>query len=204
MRRKIFTVLTGTLTAAMILGMTSFAAVDDSQLSGTTIEFWHSMGGVNGEALTYLIDKFNNENEYGITVNAEYQGEYDDAINKLKSAQIGNMGADLVADLRSGNPFHDRFRLGCSDAGPHPTQPGFDTSDLESNVLAYYTVDNKLYSMPFNSSTPILYYNKDMFEKAGIEEVPTSLEGILNISDQLMSQGGAGEAISIGIYGWFD
>ena len=33
MRRKIFTVLTGTLTAAMILGMTSFAAVDDSQLS---------------------------------------------------------------------------------------------------------------------------------------------------------------------------
>ena len=93
MRRKIFTVLTGTLTAAMILGMTSFAAVDDSQLSGTTIEFWHSMGGVNGEALTYLIDKFNNENEYGITVNAEYQGEYDDAINKLKSAQIGNMGA---------------------------------------------------------------------------------------------------------------
>ena len=70
-------------------------------------------------------------------------------------------------------------------------------------MLAYYTVDNKLYSMPFNSSTPILYYNKDMFEKAGIEEVPTSLEGILNISDQLMSQGGAGEAISIGIYGWF-
>ena len=64
MRRKIFTVLTGTLTAAMILGMTSFAAVDDSQLSGTTIGFWHSMGGVNGEALTYLIDKFNNDNEY--------------------------------------------------------------------------------------------------------------------------------------------
>ena len=105
MRRKIFTVLTGTLTAAMILGMTSFAAVDDSQLSGTTIEFWHSMGGVNGEALTYLIDKFNNENEYGITVNAEYQGEYDDAINKLKSAQIGNMGADLVQIYDLGTRF---------------------------------------------------------------------------------------------------
>ena len=56
MRKKIFTALTGTLTAAMLLGMTSFAAVDDSQLSGTTIEFWHSMGGVNGDALNYLID----------------------------------------------------------------------------------------------------------------------------------------------------
>ena len=202
MRRKIFTVLTGTLTAAMILGMTSFAAVDDSQLSGTTIEFWHSMGGVNGEALTYLIDKFNNENEYGITVNAEYQGEYDDAINKLKSAQIGNMGADLVQIYDLGT----RFMIDSGWVVPMQDlidAAGFDTSDLESNVLAYYTVDNKLYSMPFNSSTPILYYNKDMFEKAGIEEVPTSLEGILNISDQLMRQGGAGEAISIGIYGWF-
>ena len=202
MRRKIFTVLTGTLTAAMILGMTSFAAVDDSQLSGTTIEFWHSMGGVNGEALTYLIDKFNNENEYGITVNAEYQGEYDDAINKLKSAQIGNMGADLVQIYDLGT----RFMIDSGWVVPMQDlidAAGFDTSDLEPNVLAYYTVDNKLYSMPFNSSTPILYYNKDMFEKAGIEEVPTSLEGILIISDQLMSQGGAGEAISIGIYGWF-
>lgn len=202
MRRKIFTVLTGTLTAAMILGMISFAAVDDSQLSGTTIEFWHSMGGVNGEALTYLIDKFNNENEYGITVNAEYQGEYDDAINKLKSAQIGNMGADLVQIYDLGT----RFMIDSGWVVPMQDlidAAGFDTSDLEPNVLAYYTVDNKLYSMPFNSSTPILYYNKDMFEKAGIEEIPTSLEGILNISDQLMSQGGAGEAISIGIYGWF-
>ncbi len=37
----------------------------------------------------------------------------------------------------------------------------------EPNIAAYYTVNNELYSMPFNSSTPILYYNKDMFEKQG-------------------------------------
>ena len=55
--------------------------------------FWHSMGGVNGQAIDTLVKKFNSENEYGITVNAQYQGEYDDSLNKLKSAQIGNMGA---------------------------------------------------------------------------------------------------------------
>ena len=112
------------------------------------------------------------------------------------------MGADLVQIYDLGT----RFMIDSGWVVPMQDlidAAGFDTSDLEPNVLAYYTVDNKLYSMPFNSSTPILYYNKDMFEKAGIEEVPTSLEGILNISDQLMSQGGAGEAISIGIYGWF-
>ena len=54
-----------------------------------------------------------------------------------------------------------------------------------------------------NSSTPILYYNKDMFEKAGITEVPTSLEGILAIGDDLKTKGGAGEPLALSIYGWY-
>ena len=72
---------------------------------GTTITFWHSMGGVNGEAMDYLVNKFNEENTDGITVEAVYQGEYDDTINKLKSAQIGNMGADLVQIYDIGTRF---------------------------------------------------------------------------------------------------
>ena len=74
------------------------AKTDPSGASGEgqTITFWHSMGGVNGEAIDYLVKKFNEENTKNIKVDAQYQGSYDDAINKLKSAQIGNMGADLV------------------------------------------------------------------------------------------------------------
>ena len=40
--------------------------------NGTTITFWHSMGGVNGEAMDYLVNKFNEENTDGITVEAVY------------------------------------------------------------------------------------------------------------------------------------
>mgnify|MGYP000694769603 FL=1 len=80
---------------------------------------------------------------------------------------------------------------------------GYDISQIEPNIAAYYTVNNELYSMPFNSSTPILYYNKDMFEKAGITEVPTSLEGILAIGDDLKTKGGAGEPLALSIYGWY-
>ena len=78
---------------------------DASEVDGTTISFWHSMGGVNGQAIDTLVQKFNDENEYGITVEAEYQGSYDDALNKLKSAQIGNMGADLVQVYEIGTRF---------------------------------------------------------------------------------------------------
>lgn len=171
-------------------------------LDGTTVTFWHSMGGVNGEAIDYLVNKFNKENEKGITVEAQYQGEYDDTINKLKSAQIGNMGADLVQIYEIGT----RFMLESGWVVPMQEfidADNYDSSKIEPNIAAYYTIENQLFSMPFNTSTPILYYNMDMFEKAGITEVPGSLPEIGEVAEALMTKGGAGEPISLGIYGWF-
>ncbi len=169
---------------------------------GQTITFWHSMGGVNGEAIDYLVSKFNAENSLGIKVEAQYQGSYDDAINKLRSAQIGNMGADLVQIYDIGT----RFMIDSGWVIPMQElidRDGWDISQVEPNIAAYYMVGDILYSMPFNSSTPILYYNKDMFEKAGITQIPDSLPAIAEIGDALLQDGGAGEVISLAIYGWF-
>ena len=175
---------------------------DAKDVDGTTITFWHSMGGVNGQAIDALVKKFNDENKYGIKVESQYQGEYDDSLNKLKSAQIGNMSADLVQVYEVGT----RFMIESGWTVPMQEMidaDKYDVSQIEPNLSAYYTIDDKLYSMPFNSSTPIMYYNKDMFDKAGIADVPDSLEGIDKIGEQLMSKGGASEVMSLGIYGWF-
>ena len=174
---------------------------DASEVDKTTISFWHSMGGVNGQAIDTLVQKFNDENEYGITVEAEYQGSYDDALNKLKSAQIGNMGADRVQVYEIGT----RFMIESGWIVPMQSMVNadeYDTSVLESNLAAYYTINDMLYSMPFNSSTPLMYYNKDMFDAAGITEIPDSLESIAQIGDKLLDSG-AQEVMSLGIYGWF-
>lgn len=179
----------------------SAAVAGDVDMSGTEITFWHAMGGVNGEAMEYLVDQFNKENEYGIKVVSEYQGSYDDALNKLKSAQLGNMGADLVQVYDIGT----RFMI--DSDWIIPIQDFMDKDDykvnLEENIAAYYTVNNELYSMPFNSSTPILYYNADMFKAAGIDAAPATFNEIEKISDALKTKGGAKEVISLGIYGWF-
>ncbi|MTK08649.1 MAG: ABC transporter substrate-binding protein [Hungatella sp.] len=186
--------------------VTTSAAPVAAETSGntqkTSITFWHSMGGVNGKAIDALVEKFNKENTSGITVEAQYQGSYDDAINKLKSAQIGNMGADLVQIYDIGT----RFMIDSGWVVPMQQlidEDKWDLSQVEPNIAAYYTVNGTLYSMPFNSSTPILYYNKDIFKKAGIKEVPDSLPGIERVGDDLLKKGGAGEVISLGIYGWF-
>ena len=188
--------------AATDTTVTDTASTEKVDMSRTTITFWHAMGGVNGEALDYLINKFNTDNEFGITVDAQYQGDYDETINKLKSAQLGNMGADLVQIYDIGT----RFMIDSGWIVPMQElidTDGYDVSQIEPNIAAYYTVSNELYSMPFNSSTPIMYYNKDMFDKAGVTEIPASLPEIAAVADDLTSKGGAGEAISLGIYGWF-
>ena len=166
-----------TETAATDTTVTDTASTEKVDMSGTTITFWHAMGGVNGEALDYLINKFNTDNKFGITVDAQYQGDYDETINKLKSAQLGNMGADLVQIYDIGT----RFMIDSGWIVPMQElidADGYDVSQIEPNIAAYYTVSNELYSMPFNSSTPIMYYNKDMFDKAGVTEIPASLPEI--------------------------
>ena len=188
MKRKLAVLLTAATVFSAILPTTCMAAEKKADIpEGTTISFWHAMGGVNGEAPDYLVNKFNEENEYGIKVDSQYQGEYDDEINKLKSAQLGNMGADLVQIYDIGT----RFMIDSGWVIPMQDMidsEGYDVSDLEPNITAYYTVDDKLYSMPFNSSTPILYYNKDMFEEHGWE-VPTTWTEFTNLCDQIQSEG---------------
>ncbi|MDE6182362.1 MAG: ABC transporter substrate-binding protein [Eubacteriales bacterium] len=176
--------------------------VETSNLEGVEITFWHSMGGVNGQALDTLVEKFNNENEFGITVISEYQGEYDDSLTKLKSAKLGNMEADLVQIYDIGTKFmlESGWIVPIEEISK---LDNYDLSNIDPNISAYYTIDGTLYSMPFNSSTPIMYYNKDMFEQAGITEIPTSLEEIILIGEDLLNKSDAQEVISLSIYSWF-
>src|SRR5690606_12625684 len=68
----------------------------------------------------------------------------------------------------------------------------YDLSQLEKNILNYYTVDDKLYSMPFNSSTPILLYNKDAFKEAGLdpENPPKTFSEIKAAAEKLTKKNG--------------
>lgn len=169
---------------------------------GQSITFWHAMGGEAGVALEEIVADFNEENDKGITVTSEFQGTYDDTITKLKSASLGNMGADLVQIYEIGS----RYMMDSDFIIPMQEfvdNEGYDLSQIEPNIAAYYTVDDSLYSMPFNSSTPVVYYNKDMFENAGIENAPETLAEIGEMQEALTTDGGADMAISLQIYGWF-
>ena len=172
------------------------------------IVFWHSMGGVNGEAITAMVDGFNTAYAGKIKVNVEYQGTYDDAINKIKAAGMSALPCDVVQVYDIGS----RFMIDSGWAKPMQEfidASGYDISQIEPNIAAYYTIEGKLYSMPFNSSTPLLYYNKTAFEKAGLDPntPPKNFDEIVEFAQKLTVKDDAGNitqrGFGMGNYGWF-
>ncbi len=174
----------------------------------TKVNWWHSMGGdLGGKAIPKMVDDFNNSQKK-CYAEALYQGSYDDGLNKLKAGllsgdvpsvmQLYDIGTRLMVDLKAATPMQDFV-----DAEK------YDTSDFEPNVLAYYTVDNKLQSMPFNTSGPMLYYNKDAFKAAGLdpEKPPRTWDEVAQYAKKLVVKDSSGKVtqngVSFAIYGWF-
>lgn len=193
------------LTILFLLGLSSIGAAEGAPVE---IVFWHSMGGVNGEAIAKMVEDFNAEYDGQIKVNMEFQGSYDDAINRINTAGMSALPCDVVQIYDIGS----RFMI---DSGwVKPMQEfidteGYDISQIEPNIAAYYTIDGRLYSMPFNSSTPLLYYNKDAFEEAGLDPdaPPANFDEILEMARQLEIKDDSGKVtrygFGMGNYGWF-
>ncbi len=199
--RKILSLV---LVLCLVLGIGAASA----QAAPVEITFWHSMGGVNGEAIAKMVEDFNKAYEGKIKVNVEYQGSYDDAINKIKAAGMSALPCDVVQIYDIGT----RFMIDSGWALPMQQMidaEGFDITKIEPNIAAYYTVDGKLYSMPFNSSTPLLYYNKTAFAEAGLDPntPPKNFDEIVAMAEKLTVKDADGKVIRYGFgmgnYGWF-
>lgn len=207
MRKVLMSVAAGLLAAATFSACSSPNAQGggDSASGPITVEFWHSMtGAANGPELDKLIAEFNAQNTDNITVKGVFQGTYDELITKYKAAaqsgqtptmaQVYDIGSRFMIDSGMITPMQSFI-----DADK------YDVSDLQPNVLGYYTVNNQLYSMPFNTSMPLFYYNKDVFKKAGLDpdKPPTTLAGIMDAAKAIKAAGAAKYPFTAAVYGWF-
>jgi sn-glycerol 3-phosphate transport system substrate-binding protein len=132
----------------------------------TKIVFWHAMGGRNQEALDKLISAYN-ASQTKVEVEGQYQGNYDDAITKLRATPQGQ-GPDVMQlyDIGTRWAIDSKTALKMQD---FINADKYDISDYEPNILAYYKVDGELYSMPFNCSSPVIVYNKQAVAAAELD-----------------------------------
>ena len=154
------------------------------------IEFWHAMSGPNEAAVNQLVEDFNATvgQEKGITVKPIYQGAYNDLKSKVTAAikaktapAISQAYPDWVAEyLQSGAVveldnyiFHEEVGIENFD----------DIAEAYRKENSQYE-GNKFYSLPFNKSTEVLYYNKTFFEEHNLT-VPTTWAEMEEVSKQI-------------------
>ena len=189
------------------------AAADMSALApakdvapAATITWWHAMSGVNGDALNKIVAGFNSS-QSKIKVEAIFQGTYDDLLAKLNTAISSNAAPALVQVYDIGQ----RYMYDSQQVVPMQAfidRDKFNTSDFEPAVINYYKYQDKLQSMPFNASTPLLYFNKDAFKEVGLDPAkpPVTFTEITDAAKKLTKKDASGATVRYGfgpsIYGW--
>nr|WP_156609779.1 ABC transporter substrate-binding protein [Auraticoccus cholistanensis] len=188
-------------------GSTAVPAADALETTQglTEITFWHSMDATNGIALQKLVDQFNAEHAGRIHVTAVFQGTYDDAITKYKASVQSDTTPSLVQVYDIGT----QFMIDSGQVVPiadFAERDGYDLDQIQPNIAGYYSVARRQWSMPLNSSVPLLYYNKDAFRAAGLDpdDPPGNLAEIRAAAERLSASRGGPVQYGFGaaIYGW--
>ncbi|WP_108126497.1 sn-glycerol-3-phosphate ABC transporter substrate-binding protein UgpB [Saccharospirillum mangrovi] len=151
----------------------SVGALAISQVQAATdITFWHAMGGELGEKVDQIVADFN-ASQNDVVVHASYRGNYSETMTGAIAAFRSGEQPDIVQVYEVGTAT-----MMAAEGAVYPAyqlmnqySDGFDQSAYLSTVTGYYADANgNMLSMPFNSSTPVLYYNKDAFAAAGLPD----------------------------------
>ncbi len=160
------------------------------------ITLWYGLSGVLEGVLTELTDAYNASQDK-VRVSIENQGGYREVIDKFtQSRQGGRPGLAIF-------PEYTVQQLADSDSvipvGACIESSDYDTTPLLPRALLAYQTEGVQWGMPFNVSNPVLYYNRKMFEEAGLDPdvSPVSLEQLRATSQALVDSGAAGTGIAL-------
>ncbi len=212
--------ITGTTTASSTAVMTATAQPVAAaptptafptvpQPSGSTkITFWYGLTGFNGGIVQQVINKFN-QSQQKYYVEGIQQPNYDDTINKLNTSLAGGDLPNVVQiyDIGTQRMIDTKRIIPVQDFVDKDNQQAL-LDDLEPAVRSYYTVNGKLYSMPFNSSAPVMYYDKNAFKDAGLDpnNPPQTYDEVIADAQKLTKKDASGKVTRVGaeftLYSW--
>jgi sn-glycerol 3-phosphate transport system substrate-binding protein len=164
-------------------------------LAQTQIDWWHAMSGANNDVVEQLAAEFNeSQDEYRVV--PVFRGTYPETLNAGIAAFRANQAPHIIQvfDVGTGvmmaaegavKPVAEILSMGGTE---------FDKSQYLAGIAAYYSrPDGTMLSFPYNSSSPILYYNKDIFEEAGLdpETPPTTWPEVFEAARTIKESGAA-------------
>jgi sn-glycerol 3-phosphate transport system substrate-binding protein len=161
--------------------------------AATEIQWWHSMSGVPGERVGEIADKFNAaQSDY--TVVPVFKGPYDESMTEAIAAhrlgkaphilQVFEVGtATMMAARKAIKPVYEVMAQAHEKFDPKAYMPA---------VASFYAdTHGRMLSLPFNTSTPVFFFNKDAFSKAGLDasKPPTTWDEVQAAALKLQDAG---------------
>jgi sn-glycerol 3-phosphate transport system substrate-binding protein len=152
------------LTAAFAFGATGAQAATD-------IQWWHSMTGALNDRVNDIANGFNaSQKDYKVV--PVYKGGYAESLTAAVAAARAGKAPDILQVFEVGTATMMAGKKVIKPVYEVMAQAGekFDPKAYMPAVTSYYSdTQGRMLSMPFNSSTPVFYYNKDAFKKAGLD-----------------------------------
>ncbi len=166
MKRR--TMLAGAAAAAAGPLMLPAAA---SAAAPTHITWWHSMSGALGDEITRITKQFN-ASQSGVVLTSVFKGSYPDTLNAAIAAWRAGKAPHVVqvfdvgtGSMLSAGPAVKQIWQLAKETGAKIVPANYIAA-----VRGYYSLpDGRLASMPFNSSTAVMWYNVDAFHAAGLD-----------------------------------
>lgn len=182
------------LVRSLVLGGALLVGASQAAWAATEIQFWHAMEAALGERVNDIASDFNrSQSDYKIV--PVFKGMYDQTLaagiaayrsgNAPAILQVYEVGtATMMAAKKAVVPVTEVFK----QAGTPLDQKAFVPT-----IASYYSdaKTDELVSMPFNSSTPVLYYNKEAFKKAGLDpnRPPKTWDDVRVYAEKLKASG---------------
>jgi len=134
------------------------------------VEFWFGLGKPLGDVLEAVVMDFNkSQDKY--YVDAIYKGAYVDTMNAAIAAYRAGKAPHIVQMFEVGTATMMAAKGAIKPVYQLAKETGWnlDPNIYIAAVRGYYSEGENMISMPLNSSTPMMYYNKDAFKKAGLD-----------------------------------
>ena len=193
------------LAAAAALPAAGLARAGHAQTK-TKINFWHAFTGPLGEELKKVANGFNaSQNE--VELELIFKGTYPETLTAAIAAWRAGQAPHLVqmfevgtgSMLAAGPAVKQVWQLSQETGIP------LDPNGYLAGVRGYYSLaDGRLASMPFNSSTSVMWYNKDAFEKAGLdpEKPPTTWSQVVDAARIIKAKNAANIPVTTAWFTW--
>ncbi|WP_145975215.1 ABC transporter substrate-binding protein [Deinococcus gobiensis] len=185
-------------TLLLTLTLTGLAA--QNAAAQTTVDFWHSFGDAKrGGWIQARADEYNKTHP-GVKIVPSYKGSYNDSLQATILAARQGKAPALVQIFEVGS----QLALDSGMFQPVGGVSNVDFSDYLKPVINYYTIGGKVNSLPFNSSSPVLYFNADLMQKAGLnpKTPPTTFGGMMKACEKIKAANLNVTCAALPVYGW--